>query len=62
MAAVQVTERYPLSGETREFRRRDLRRGAAACSADRPPARGGQLPDGLRRVLLLGCGGMVQPA
>ena len=24
---VQVTERYPLSGETREFRRRDLRRG-----------------------------------
>ena len=24
---VQVTERYPLTGEVREFRRRDLRRG-----------------------------------
>lgn len=27
LAAVQVTERYPLTGEIREFRRRDLRRG-----------------------------------
>jgi hypothetical protein len=32
---LQVTERYPLSGDTREFKRRDLRRGThpPACQS-----------------------------